>query len=240
LNGTLAPGEIVNQVHIARQYGVSRTPVREALRMLQAEGLIEAQFQHRMRVTNVTPEEVDAVYATWILMQSLGVALTVPQVTASELDQIREALVNVNSHTPLHAGTQNEWNHYHVIFHQLLILHAGPVITSSINTCWSRSERARRAYLRSAPQSWIDSEDEHNAIVDAYVEKSVARAVHITSRQLARNALSVIGHIDPGYEPRAIRQALNLSAQPGNQEAVISAQPLAKNADARSRSKVRL
>ncbi len=84
LKGSVAPGEVLNQVHIAKTHGVSRTPVREALRLLQAEGLVEAQFQHRTRVTKVTPEEVDAVYASWIVMQSLGVALTV-----SLLERIR-------------------------------------------------------------------------------------------------------------------------------------------------------
>jgi DNA-binding transcriptional MocR family regulator len=59
LVGTYQPGDIINQVHVAREMGVSRTPVREALRLLQAEGLIDAQFQRRMRVTAVKADEVD-------------------------------------------------------------------------------------------------------------------------------------------------------------------------------------
>jgi hypothetical protein len=58
LSGELEPGEILNQVHIARRYGVIRTPVREALHMLQAENLGDAQCQCRTRVTKVTSQEV--------------------------------------------------------------------------------------------------------------------------------------------------------------------------------------
>ena len=58
LSGELEPGEILDQVHIARRYGVSRTPVREALRVLQAENLGDAQRQCRTRVTKVTSREV--------------------------------------------------------------------------------------------------------------------------------------------------------------------------------------
>lgn len=43
MSGELEPGEILNQVHVARRHDVRRTPVREALRMLQAQNLVDAQ-----------------------------------------------------------------------------------------------------------------------------------------------------------------------------------------------------
>ncbi|RKP59283.1 GntR family transcriptional regulator [Pararobbsia silviterrae] len=213
LSGALAPGDVLNQVHIARSYGVSRTPVREALRMLEAEGLAEAQFKHRTRVTSVTSDEVDSVYATWILMQSLGVAMTIPVASAEEIAELKATLDAMNAHSPLRAGTSEEWARYHVQFHNLLVKHAGPIIQASIADCRSRSERVRRLHMRSAPQSWLDSEAEHIEVYKAFEEKSVPRAIHATSRQLARNALAVIGSIDPSYEPRALRQALKLALQ---------------------------
>lgn len=211
LSGELEPGDILNQVHIAKRYGVSRTPVREALRMLQAENLVDAQFQHRTRVTNVTAQEVDSVYATWILMQSLGIALTVPRVSKAELEALHDSLDRMNNHSPQRDGTQDEWEHLHVEFHRLLVMHAGPIIEASIENCWSRSERARRLHMRSAPQSWMASEAEHRDVVDAFERVAADEAVHAASRQLARNALAVIASIDPSYEPRAIRQALKLT-----------------------------
>ena len=215
LSGELAPGDILNQVHIARRYGVSRTPVREALRMLQAENLVDAQFQHRTRVTKVTSQEVDSVYATWILMQSLGIALTVPLMSADEISALKAHLDQMNDRSPLHDGTQDEWEHLHIDFHRMLVMHAGPIIKDSIDNCWSRSERARRLHMRSAPQSWLASEEEHRDVVIAFEENSADQAVHAASRQLARNALGVIASIDPSYEPRAIRQALKLTLQAG-------------------------
>ena len=214
LSGELEPGDILNQVHIAKRYGVSRTPVREALRMLQAENLVDAQFQYRTRVTNVTSQEVDSVYATWILMQSLGIALTVPLTTKPELTKLRQALEAMNDSSPLREGTQDEWENLHMGFHRLLVMHAGSIIQASIDNCWSRSERARRLHMRSAPQSWLASEAEHRDVVTAFEKGSAAQAVHAASRQLARNALAVIAGIDPSYEPQAIRQALKLTLQP--------------------------
>lgn len=220
LSGELAPGAILNTVHIAARYGVSRTPVREALRMLQAENLVDAQFQHRTRVTNVTPQEVDEVYATWILMQSLGIALTVPLVTVRELDRMNEILDSMSKCSPEREGAEEyDWEGLHMEFHRLLVTHAGTIIRASTENCWSRSERARRLHIRSAPKSWLASDAEHRDVVSAFEQGSIVLANHAASRQLARNALAVIAGIDPTYEPRAIRHALKLTQQsdgPGN------------------------
>ncbi|GGX22849.1 transcriptional regulator [Pigmentiphaga litoralis] len=208
ITGELPPGAIINQVHIARMYGMSRTPVREALRMLQAENLVEAQFQHRMRVTDVTPSEVDAVYANWILVQSLGTALTVPRVTPDEVQVIKDALRAMNEHSPTRGGDPAQWSQAHSVFHRSLMQHANPVIREAIDNCWSRLERARRAYMRNAPQSWQDSEEEHIGLVAAYEAGDTDRAVYLATRQLSRIARIVISNIDPMYEVVAIREAL--------------------------------
>ena len=212
LDGSIAPGEIINQVHVAKRFGVSRTPVREALRMLQAENLVEAQFQYRMRVTEITPQEVDAIYATWMLVQALGTALAVAVVTPDDMVLIREALGQMHEHSPARAGSMSEWGSSHAVFHQRLLAHAGPVIAGSVADCWSRLERARRVYMNTAPQSWLDSEDEHKELADAYEAGDVDRAVHIATLQLTRIARIVISNIDPLYEPVAIQEALNLIA----------------------------
>jgi DNA-binding GntR family transcriptional regulator len=213
LDGTLAGGEVINQVQLSRRFGVSRTPVREALRMLQAEGLVESEFQQRMRVTVVTPEEVDAVYATWILVDSLSTAITVPRITRDDLARIEAALQKMNA--AAEPQSKDTWEDVHRDFHDTLVMHAGPVLQGYIDLCWDRSERVRRTRARAAILSWRMSEDEHAAIVRAYAEGSVEQAVQGVSRHLARTAVAVIGHLEPNYEPRAIRQALNLIARPG-------------------------
>lgn len=50
LNGTIPPGSMLSQVKLAETLGVSRIPLREALRMLQEEGLVEAEHNQRARV----------------------------------------------------------------------------------------------------------------------------------------------------------------------------------------------
>src|ERR1700760_3812165 len=77
LDGTLPPGTKLSQVSLARQLGVSRTPLREVLRMLQEEGLVEIEPNQRTRVAGLDPQELDDVYASRILLETLALSMTI-------------------------------------------------------------------------------------------------------------------------------------------------------------------
>ena len=57
---------------LAAQLGISRTPLREVLRMLQEEGLVEIEPTQRTRAAGLDPQELDDVYARRILLETLA------------------------------------------------------------------------------------------------------------------------------------------------------------------------
>ena len=59
LDGELAPGAVMSQVALAEELGISRTPLREALRMLQSERLVEAEPNRRVRVAPMSPRDME-------------------------------------------------------------------------------------------------------------------------------------------------------------------------------------
>src|SRR4051794_18504990 len=73
MDGTLLPGTVLPQVQLALRLGISRTPLREAMRMLQEEGLVEAPPQKRARVALLDPTHVEAVYVQRIMYECAGV-----------------------------------------------------------------------------------------------------------------------------------------------------------------------
>ena len=79
LDGTLTPGTKLSQVSLAEQLGISRTPLREVLRMLQEEGLVEIEPNQRTRVSGLDPQELDDVYASRILLETLALSMTIGQ-----------------------------------------------------------------------------------------------------------------------------------------------------------------
>src|SRR6266550_8467747 len=84
LDGRLPPGTKLSQVALAEQLGVSRTPLREVLRMLQEEGFVDFEPNQRMRVAGLDPAELDTDYASRIALETLALSMTLAAIGAPE------------------------------------------------------------------------------------------------------------------------------------------------------------
>jgi DNA-binding GntR family transcriptional regulator len=213
LNGHFSPGSMLSQVKLAESLSVSRIPLREALRMLQNEGLIEAEHNQRARVPAFEPALVDSLYASRILLESLGLRLTVPHLTPEDIQTLKDTLDELDeiaAHIDLDA-----WEVSHRRFHRLLISHAEDSMRQRIAGYADQCEYYRRLYYRLVkmqhpirPAEVIAAE--HHAIADACLEHQVDRAASLLARHYARTALTVLGQMAPECEPVAVRVALHI------------------------------
>lgn len=221
VDGVLKSGAAVSQLELTRALNMSRTPIREALRRLQAEGLLDGERNHRMRVTAVTPDELDAIYATRIFLESMGVALTVPTMSNSDLEELTAASNEIDWNCAL----TNPQKHDRQLakFKLLAMKHSGEGVLAAVAEQFNRCERVRKIYQTVSPGSVAVGRDEHFALLHACQRRSVEDAVFVASRHLGRTALAVIGYMAPDYEPRAVRFAL---AQTGRDVLNVSAGPV--------------
>src|SRR6476660_3222116 len=88
LKGTLAPGSAVNQETLAADLGVSITPLREALRRLEMEGLIRLEAHRTMIITPLTSQELHEMYASRMELDPLAAGLAAGSASETELAQI--------------------------------------------------------------------------------------------------------------------------------------------------------
>lgn len=84
--GTLLPGERISDADLATQFGVSRTPVREALQRLREIGIIEASPSRFTRVAVVTPEQTAQAYVVWLALYRALLEEVVPHVAEGILE----------------------------------------------------------------------------------------------------------------------------------------------------------
>jgi DNA-binding GntR family transcriptional regulator len=212
LDGVLQPGELLNQVRLASELGVSRTPIREAIRMLQEEALVHAEAQKQARVVGFDPGHLESVYTQRVLLEGLAVSLTAPRADADQIARLEKALHDLDQPPEQREGP--EWRAVHRRFHIELVSGAPPHLIDAITSNMDRGERYRLNYRlmyeATGTRGWDTSPSEHRAIVETFRHHDGRGAAGELAAHLARTALLLAAQLAPTYEPRALRAALSL------------------------------
>jgi DNA-binding GntR family transcriptional regulator len=122
--GRIARGDRLHQEDLAAELGVSRTPVREALRRLAAEGLVDLKANHGARVSSSDPDDLRLSYETRLVVEPGAARLAAARRLAGPMSAMRKAIAreakagrsatklfqaNRDFHLALVAGAGNEW-----------------------------------------------------------------------------------------------------------------------------------
>jgi DNA-binding GntR family transcriptional regulator len=209
LDGGLAPGSVFSQVQLAARLGISRTPLREALRLLQNERLVRAEARRRFRVASLDLGDLEQLYAMRLCLEPLAVRATVPLLSDVELGDLRSALEE--GALALARGEAAAFRLPHRRFHLGLVAHAGERLTDTVAELWDHAERYRLMYHHTAADEmavYTLAQSEHRAILAAAEEREEERTAALLAAHLARTALTIFASRDPGQEPRLIRDAL--------------------------------
>ena len=177
LNGVLEPGQRLQEQVVAERYGVSRVPVRDALRRLEVEGLIEMKPNHGAFVGRVTAEEaVEMLRVRLVLEEMLGRDAARNR-TEEQVEELRQVVAEGTS--SIRGASPAQLVGLNTRFHQLLGRAShNPTAAGLVEQLRSRNELQYSGKLpRRAESSW----HEHAAIVEAIAvgdPEAAARAVN--------------------------------------------------------------
>jgi DNA-binding GntR family transcriptional regulator len=211
LSGTLKAGSTISQVQIAKELGVSRTPLREAIRRLQQEGLLIGEVNRRIRVADAPLAEFDSLCALRIVSEALAVRLTIPQLTDDDLARVESILDRLEEGEP--RAQEPWWEDLHREFHLGLISGAFGLLKGMIDSAYDHADRYQRLYDWWGPpflQSLEPSRHEHRAILAAAKAREPQETAELLARHYARGALLFVADHDLEFEGTAIRNALAL------------------------------
>jgi DNA-binding GntR family transcriptional regulator len=188
INSDLEPGSKVPEKLLCDQFGVSRTPLREALKVLASDGLVRLEPNRGAWVTRVTIEEVEEVFPVLGALEALSGELACQNITDTEIDAVRELHAQM-----LQSYKDRDLDAYFSInqkIHRAILLAArNSTLTSSCQALSLRMQRAR--YLANMTQGrWQEAVQEHERILEFLIARdgpNLARTLmgHMNSKRLS-------------------------------------------------------
>jgi len=183
LDGRLPPGTAVRQQELATLYGVSRMPVREALRQLEAQSLLRVELHKGAVVAPLIGVDAVDTYELRVLLESEALRQSIPLLDAADIASARHYIQQLENETR-HAqiGRLNR------LFHMSLYGKApNQKLLRLIEIELNEEERFLRFHLSSMGLGKL-TQDDHNALVDAASDKLVDEAVKVLEQHLNKAA----------------------------------------------------
>ncbi len=189
LKGYFKPGDRLDQTELAELLGVSRSPVRDALKRLAAEGLVTLHPHRGAMVAELSREELEEIYLIRRVLEGLAARLAVPKIDAERLNVLREILERMD-----HTEDAEEWIELNYRFHHTIYQAANrPRLLEIIDNLRKTVGPYIRQYI-SSPEYRQQAQVSHWRIYQACAEKDPARAEEETVRHLQAVADGVLVH----------------------------------------------
>ncbi|MGH2957710.1 MAG: GntR family transcriptional regulator [Solirubrobacterales bacterium] len=193
LGGVLSAGTPLVLSELSERLGVSRTPIREAIRELAAEGLVDFDSYRSAVVHTPTVEEAEELYELRLILEPLAVSKSVGKISdeqVEEASELQREMVKVED--------VGRWVELNREFHAKLIDAAeSPRLNGIVAGLRNVSGMQVSLSLKASPDQLERSNREHEQIVQAFRDRDADRAVELTKAHL-RTTLEIIERYDAG------------------------------------------
>ncbi len=191
LSGRLSPGSRIMQEEIAASLGSSRLPVREALRIMEAEGLVVLKPNSGAWVSKMDLTECEDTYKIRERLEPLALAESIPHLEAASIDRLEEIQDDIESN--------DDVDRFLTLDRELhLATYAGcrnAQLTTMIHRFWNTTQHYRRAYTRIADSTGRRLVNaEHRLIIAAVRQTDVPDAERFLAAHIRRTRLALVRH----------------------------------------------
>ena len=184
LEGVLAPGQRLNADELASAFGVSRIPVREALRSLNATGWIEIRPRHGAFVRRRSLQELDDLFHVRAMLEAEASRLASKHRTEAQLELIAQAHRDLVESNRRHDATVTAEANSR--FHRAVADASGNVVLGDLTD--QLAKRIRWYFATVASTRGVHSAEEHAAILDAVRAGDARTAARLTREHVTRTS----------------------------------------------------
>lgn len=196
MNGDLLPGHEIDHESLAAQLEVSTTPLREAVRRLQTERLIESAQHQKVRVSRLTAREFSELYAVRLNLEPMAAELCAQNASTKQLGQIQEIV----SHRPIDAvGLE----HVNRDLHTAIFRSSGnDLLIRLLDELWDHADRYRRVLVaRPVTAAMAHSEHEAHQAVVAAIAAHDGKGAGSAMRHHLLQSIDEVAHLIDQLEP---------------------------------------
>ena len=174
MEGELRPGEKLLDTELAENLGVSRTPVREALRRLEDKALVEAAANRWTRVTKITVDAAKLIYPIIWSLEHLALSMAMPRMTPDRISRMQQA--NDDLEAALVSGEPVKASRADARFHDVFIRQSrNPYLIDILGDLKIKHRRLEVIYFEGTTCA-SDSVGEHQRVIEALAAGDAQRA----------------------------------------------------------------
>ena len=193
LTGEYAPGDRVRQEDLADRHGASRVPVREALRMLEAEGLVTLVANTGAWVSTVSLAECEEMYQIRERIEPLLLRYNIPLLTEESIDDLERMALTMESSADVETFLALD-REFHLSCYAAA---ETTVLGDTVLRLWNRTQHYRRAYTRLFRSEGDRSvHHEHHLLVSAIRRRDLDEAERVLAGHIRRTRLELARHPD--------------------------------------------
>jgi len=188
--GILKPGERLMEIQLAEELGVSRTPVREAIRKLELEGYVIMMPRRGTYVANLSIRDVNEVFEIRTSLESLSSGLAAERITDEELESLQRLLVRIGEF--IECNNMEKIVETDMQFHDLL--YQASRNTRLVGFIYNLREQLTRfrSTSMSFPGRLKATLEEHRAIVEAIAQGDVKGAQHASEYHMEKSEQTLL------------------------------------------------
>ena len=198
LSGQLKPGDRLMEVHLAEEMGVSRTPIREAIRKLELEGLVVMMPRRGATVANMTEKSLQDVLEVRNALDQLIAELACERISATQIEELRKATKAFKDAVINGTGSEKDISilaKKDEEFHGILTEATGNMrLKALVNNLSEQMYRYRFVYLMNK-ESHEKLVEEHEAIFKAVSLRDAEKAREMARIHIDNQKKDIIAHI---------------------------------------------
>ena len=189
LNGIYTQGESLIETKLSEELGVSRTPVREALRQLELEGLVQSIPNKGVIVQEITKKDIQDIYTIRMHIEGLAARWAAENITPEELGELKEAVELEEFYTGRDTGRDGDSRlaQFDSRFHDIIFKASKSRPLMQILSNFHHYVQKARSISINSPGRAAAALEEHRAILRAIMERDAAKAERLTTEHI-RNA----------------------------------------------------